>query len=131
MAAVAGMLRGGWFPEQWDVPLAMGLGVVITGYLGDTVAGWISQWVPAEWLNPASEIIIGIILFVLGGWIGGDMSKWLRLFSFGAFTVGIADAITTLLGLAAPAPTAAVRVRTITPTRTVKTSTAGRVGTYR
>jgi len=132
MAAVTGMLRGGWFPEQWDVPLAMGLGVVITGYVGDTIAGFISQWVPADWLNPVSELIVGFILFMLGGWVGGDMSRWLRLFSFGAFAVGIADAITTLLGLTA-APAAAVRVRTVTPVRTVKTATvksAGRVGTY-
>jgi hypothetical protein len=93
------VLRGGWFPESWDVPVALGLGVVITGYMGDTIAGWISQFVPAEWLNPTSELIIGIILFMLGGWIAGDFSQWIRLFSFGAFAVGIADAITVLLGL--------------------------------
>lgn len=102
------MLRGGWFPEEWDIPVALGLGVVITGYMGDTIAGWISQWVPAEWLNPTSEIIIGFILFMLGGWVAGDMSRWLRLFSFGAFAVGIADAITVVLGLAA-APVRIVR----------------------
>lgn len=104
MAAVMGMLRGGWFPEVWDVPLALGLGVVVTGYVGDTIAGFISQWVPAEWLNPASEFIVGIILFMLGGWIGGDMSRWLRLFSFGAFAVGIADSITVALGLGMAVP---------------------------
>jgi len=94
-------LRGGWFPDQWDVPLAIGLGVVVTGYLGDTVASFVSQWVPANWLNPVSEIIIGIVLFALGGFIGGGMSRWLRLFSFGAFAVGIADAISVALGLTA------------------------------
>lgn len=109
MAAVMGMLRGGWFPEMWDVPLALGLGVVVTGYVGDTIAGFIGQWVPAEWLNPASEFIVGIILFMLGGWIGGDMSRWLRLFSFGAFAVGIADSITVALGLGIALP-AGVRV---------------------
>jgi hypothetical protein len=104
------MLRGGWFPEQWDVPVALGLGVVITGYMGDTIAGWISQWVPAEWLNPASELIIGVLLFMLGGWLTGDLSMWIRLFSFGAFAVGIADAITVVLGLgAAPAARATAR----------------------
>jgi len=108
------MLRGGWFPEQWDVPVAIGLGVVITGYVGDTIAGFISQWVPADWLNPASEIIVGILMFMLGGWIGGDMSMWLRLFSFGAFAVGIADAITVLLGLGV-APVARVRVVSAAP----------------
>jgi len=98
------MLRGGWFPEKWDIPVAIGLGVVITGYVGDTIAGFISQWVPVDWLNPVSEMVVGIIMFMLGGWIGGDMSMWLRLFSFGAFAVGIADAITVVLGLTAPAP---------------------------
>lgn len=116
MAAIAHALRGGWFPEQWDIPVAIGLGVVITGYVGDTIAGFISQWVPAEWLNPVSEIVVGILMFMLGGWIGGDMSMWLRLFSFGAFAVGIADAITVVLGLGA-APAARVVVRA-TPTPT-------------
>lgn len=97
------ILRGGWFPEQWDIPVAIGLGVVITGYIGDTIAGFISQWVPADWLNPASELIVGVLMFMLGGWIGGDMSMWLRLFSFGAFAVGIADALTVVLGLGARA----------------------------
>jgi hypothetical protein len=121
------ILRGGWFPESWDVPVALGLGVVITGYMGDTIAGWISQFVPAEWLNPASEIIIGIILFMLGGWVAGDFSQWIRLFSFGAFAVGIADAITVLLGLGA-APAAGVRV--VTPQGTTVRS-ATTVGKYK
>jgi hypothetical protein len=113
------ILRGGWFPESWDVPVALGLGVVITGYMGDTIAGWISQFVPAEWLNPTSEIIIGIILFALGGFVAGDMSMWIRLFSFGSFAVGIADAITVLLGLGkAPAPSSSA-VRVITPTTVI------------
>ena len=110
MERIRGALTGGWFPESWDVPVALGLGVVITGYLGDTVAGFISQWVPANWLNPVSELLIGVLLFVLGGWVGGDMSMWLRLFSFGSFAVGIADSVTVLLGLGGP--TAAVRVVT-------------------
>ena len=110
-ARLGGLLRGGWFPDAWDVPVAIGLGVVITGYLGDTVAGFISQWVPAEWLNPVSEIIIGVVLFMLGGWMGGDFSMWLRLFSFGAFAVGIADTITVVLGLGVGSPaTSVVRV---------------------
>jgi len=96
------ILRGGWFPEAWDVPLALGMGVVITGLMGDYVAEWISQFIPSEWLNPTSELIIGLILFLLGGWIGGDFSMWIRLFSFGAFAVGIADLITVLLGMGAP-----------------------------
>jgi hypothetical protein len=96
------MLRGGWFPEAWDIPVALGIGVVITGYMGDAIAGWISQWVPAEWLNPTSEIIIGIVLFMLGGWLTGDISMYLRLFSFGAFAVGIADAVTVVIGIGAP-----------------------------
>jgi hypothetical protein len=123
------MLRGGWFPEEWDIPVALGLGVVITGYMGDTIAGWISQFVPAEWLNPTSEIIIGIILFVLGGWVAGDISKWIRLFSFGAFAVGIADAITVLLGLGAPA--AGVRVVTSSPRVTSQGTVRTGQGTYR
>ena len=113
---VMAVLRGGWFPEAWDIPVALGLGVVITGYMGDTIAGWISQFVPAEWLNPTSEIIIGIILFMLGGWVAGDISMWIRLFSFGAFAVGIADAITVLLGLGAPAPA----IRVVAPTSVVR-----------
>jgi len=123
------MLRGGYFPEEWDIPVALGLGVVITGYMGDTIAGWISQFVPAEWLNPTSEIIIGIILFALGGWVTGDISRWLRLFSFGAFAVGISDAITVLLGIGAtPAARAQVVVRSATPV----SASAPRVGgTYR
>ena len=119
MAAVRGALTGGWFPEHWDVPVAIGLGVVITGYVGDTVAGFISQWVPAEWLNPVSEIIVGILMFMLGGWIGGDMSMWLRLFSFGALAVGVADTVTVVLGLGAPAAVRVVtRVPTVTPAYT-------------
>ena len=50
-------------------------------------------------LNPVSELLIGVLLFMMGGWLGGDMSMWLRLFSFGAFAVGIADTVTVLLGL--------------------------------
>lgn len=123
-----GMLRGGWFPEQWDIPLSLGLGVVITGYVGDTIAGFIGQWVPAEWLNPASEFIVGLILFMLGGWIGGDMSRWLRLFSFGAFAVGIADSITVALGLAPGLPAAGVRV--VRQGVGVQTKAAG-AGTFR
>jgi hypothetical protein len=111
MAAIAHALRGGYFPEQWDIPVAIGLGVVITGYVGDTIAGFISQWVPADWLNPVSELVAGVLMFMMGGFIGGDMSMWLRLFSFGAFAVGIADAITVVLGLSAPAATVRV-VRT-------------------
>jgi len=118
------ILRGGWFPETWDVPVALGLGVVITGYMGDTIAGWISQFVPAAWLNPASELIIGLLLFMLGGWIAGDFSQWIRLFSFGAFAVGIADAITVLLGLGAPA--AGVRVITSTGNRVVTSASVGK-----
>jgi len=114
MAAIRGALSGGWFPEHWDVPVAIGLGVVITGYLGDTVAGFISQWIPAEWLNPTSEILVGVLLFLFGGMIGGDLSMWMRLFSFGAFAVGIADTLTLLLGLGAT-PT----LRVTTPARIV------------
>jgi len=126
---VMAVLRGGWFPEAWDVPVALGLGVVITGYMGDTIAGWISQFVPAEWLNPTSEIIIGIFLFMLGGWVAGDISMWIRLFSFGAFAVGIADAITVLLGLGA-APAAGVRVIT-SQGSTVRSMTSAQVGKYK
>jgi hypothetical protein len=126
---VMAVLRGGWFPESWDVPVALGLGVVITGYMGDTIAGWISQWVPAEWLNPTSEIIIGIILFMLGGWVAGDISMWIRLFSFGAFAVGIADAITVLLGLGATPTPGGIRV--ITPTGTTVRTATSTVGKYK
>ena len=110
---MAAYLRGGWFPEEWDIPVALGLGVVITGYMGDTIAGWISQFVPAEWLNPTSELIIGLIMFLIGGAVGGDMSRWIRLFSFGAFAVGIADAITVLLGLGTPLGTPAAGAGTV------------------
>lgn len=128
MAAVAGLLRGGWFPEAWDVPVAIGLGVVITGYLGDTIAGFIGTWVPAEWLNPVSELIIGVLLFMVGGWIGGDMSMWIRLFSFGAFAVGIADVISVALGLTAGTPAriaAAAGPRTTTAVRTLSAPGVG------
>jgi hypothetical protein len=130
MAALGSALRGGWFPEQWDIPVALGVGVVITGYMGDTIAGWISQFVPAEWLNPASEFIIGIIMFLLGGWLTGDMSMWIRLFSFGAFGVAIADTITVVLGMTKPAATV---VRTATPgaTSSARSSSSAVVrGTY-
>jgi len=129
MAAIAHALRGGYFPEQWDIPVAIGLGVVITGYVGDTIAGFISQWVPADWLNPVSELVVGVLMFMMGGFIGGDMSMWLRLFSFGAFAVGIADAITVVLGLSAPAATVRV-VRTTTPATNQGRMPTGRVGTY-
>jgi len=99
MVNISGAIMGGWFPDAWDVPVAIGLGVVLTGYMGDTIAGFVSQFVPAEWLNPVTEIVAGILLFLLGGFVGGDWSMWIRLFSMGAFAVGIADAITILLGL--------------------------------
>lgn len=126
---VSGALRGGWFPDRWEVPVAIGLGVVITGYIGDAIAGFISQWVPAEWLNPATEIIAGVILFMLGGFIGGDMSMWARLFSMGAFAVGIADAVTVLLGMGGTA--AAVNVRQVNTASSVRTSAGLPQGTYR
>lgn len=127
---IAGALAGGWFPEAWEIPVAIGLGVVATGYLGDTVAGFISQWVPAAWLNPVSELVIGVLLFMLGGWVGGDISMWLRLLSFGAFAVGIADVITMVLGMAPGAPTPTVRVVSPTGVRTVAARTTGKVGKY-
>jgi hypothetical protein len=110
------ILRGGWFPEAWDIPIALGLGVVITGYMGDYVAGWISQYIPSEWLNPTSEFIIGIILFILGGFVAGDISMYLRLFSFGALAVAIADTVTVLLGMGTPAASSFGGVRVITST---------------
>jgi len=103
VSAIVGALKGGWFPENWTPVLGIGLGGVGTGFLGDTVSGFLSGFVPAEWMNPASEILVGFLLFILGGWLGGDMSMWLRLFSVGAFAVGIADAISILLGLVTPA----------------------------
>jgi hypothetical protein len=129
-AELSGVLRGGWFPEKWDIPLGLGLGVVITGFLGDTIAGFIGQFVPAQWLNPVSELIIGLILFLAGGWLAGDLSRWLRLFSFGAFAVGIADAISIVLGLVAP-PTAGLTVVT-NATGTVRTNQTqtGKLGRY-
>ena len=130
MAAIAHALRGGYFPEQWDIPVAIGLGVVITGYVGDTIAGFISQWVPADWLNPVSELVVGVLMFMMGGFIGGDMSMWLRLFSFGAFAVGIADAITVVLGLSAPAAATVRVVRTTTPATNQGRMPPGRVGSY-
>ncbi|GAI23428.1 unnamed protein product [marine sediment metagenome] len=108
MSSIVGVLKGGWFPENWTPVLGIGLGVVVTGFLGDTVAGFLSGFVPAEWMNPASELLVGFLLFIIGGYLGGDMSMWLRLFSVGAFAIGIADAITILLGLGA-APAAALR----------------------
>ncbi|MBA7489857.1 hypothetical protein ES702_00391 [subsurface metagenome] len=122
MASIVGALRGGWFPEDWSAPVALGLGVVITGFLGDTVAGFLSGFVPSEWMNPASELLVGVLLFILGGFIGGDMSMWLRLFSLGAFAVGIADAVSIVLGLVTPA----VAVRAVAPTVTTIPSSATR-----
>jgi vacuolar-type H+-ATPase subunit I/STV1 len=122
---VMGALRGGFFPENWDLPLAMGLGVVATGYLGDTIAGFIGQFIPAEWLNPASEIVIGVLLFFLGG-MGGlaGISSWLRMASLGAFAVGIADAVSIITGMVVPSG-----ARAATTTRVVQrtASTPGSV----
>ncbi|GAJ00326.1 unnamed protein product, partial [marine sediment metagenome] len=70
MSAIVGALRGQWFPEVWEVPVGVALGVVITGLVGDTIAGFISGIVPGEWLNPTSEIIIGFLLFIIGGAVG-------------------------------------------------------------
>jgi hypothetical protein len=122
MVDFSAAVRGGWFPDAWDVPVAIGLGVVLTGYMGDTIAGFVSQFVPAEWLNPATEIIAGILMFLLGGFVGGDWSMWLRLFSMGAFAVGIADAITILLGLGGSA--AGVPSATIVRTKSAGNKTA-------
>jgi len=119
------MVRGGWFPEAWDIPVAIGLGVVITGYLGDTIAGFIGQWVPADWLNPVSELLIGVLMFMVGGFLGGDMSMWVRLFSFGAFAVGFADTVTIMLGLG---PASAAVIKVIRPTQTQKTGNPGTRG---
>ena len=128
-AELSGILRGGWFPEKWDVPLGLGLGVVITGFLGDTIAGFVSQFVPAQWLNPVSEIIIGLLLFLAGGWLTGDISRWLRLFSFGAFAVGIADAISILLGLVSPT-TAGLTVVTGVGAKTTTGAASAKLGRY-
>lgn len=130
MASVIGAMRGGFFPESWDIPLALGLGVVVTGFLGDTVAGFISQWIPADWLNPTAELIVGVLLWLAGGWMTGDMSKWLRLFSLGAFAVGIADAVTVVLGLVSP-PAAAAGVRVYSAGTRVATPIRTGQGTYR
>ncbi|MBA7501116.1 hypothetical protein GH146_02805 [archaeon] len=108
MSAIVGALRGQWFPEVWEVPVGVALGVVITGFLGDTVAGFISQFVPADWLNPASEILVGFVLFILGGFLGGDMGMWVKIFSVGAFAIGLADTVSVLLGLGVT-PAAALR----------------------
>jgi len=124
---IGATFRGGFFPESWDLPLGVGLGVVVTGYLGDTIAGFIGQFVPAEWLNPASEIVIGVLLFFLGGMSGlAGISQWIRMASIGAFAVGIADAISIVTGLVTPAAAGARPTTRIVRTQTQTTNPASK-----
>jgi len=86
--------------ENWDEMLAVGLGIVITDLVGDTVSGWVSQYVPAKWLDPVTEILIGIGILFVGEWIAPiGWKAYTRLASFGAIGIGIANAIGIAFGL--------------------------------
>lgn len=86
------------FPERWDQPLAIGLGVVVVQLVGNTVKSYINQFVPAAWLDPVAEIIIGIGLWAVGSYMGIGWFKWM---SYGALAIGIADGIGIATGIGA------------------------------
>ena len=86
------------FPERWDQPLAIGVGVVIVQLVGNTVKNTIGKFVPAAWLDPVAEFIIGIGLWIVGSYTGIGWFKW---FSYGALAIGIADAIGVATGIGA------------------------------
>lgn len=95
---------GGFLPERWDQPLAIGLGVVVTDLIGDTIKGFIGRFIPADWLDPAAEFVIGILLFVASRFVGGRFSAFVKVMSFGAFGIAIADTIGTALGIGSISP---------------------------
>jgi len=100
------------FPERWDQPLAIGIGVIIVQLVGNTVKNFVSQWVPATWLDPVVEFIIGIGLWIVGNYTGIGWFKW---FSYGALAIGIADAIGIATGIGA-SPIMGIQHKTVKST---------------
>lgn len=85
--------------ENWDEALAAGVGIVLTDVVGDTVSGYISEFVPAKWLDPVTEMLIGVGILIFGEWFAPAAYKaYTRLASYGALGIGIADAIGIMLG---------------------------------
>lgn len=98
MAAVIRAYR-----EYWDEMLAVGLGVVVTDVVGNTVKGWLEPWLTqmgiAQWADPIAEFLIGAgILAVAEMFLTGTMKTYGRLAAFGATAVAIADAVAILMG---------------------------------
>lgn len=102
MAAAVGALTG-----HFDEMLAVGVGIVVTDYIGDTVKGWInSVWAGAgAWADPLAEILIGLAILFVGEWFAPFAWKtYTRLAAFGAVGLGIANAVKILLGRASSSP---------------------------
>jgi hypothetical protein len=114
------------YREYWDEMLAVGLGVVITDVVGNTIKGFISPWLEkvglAQWADPISEFLIGLGIMGVTEMLISPGSKWKiygRLMAFGATAVAIADVVAIAMGMikaptAAPAP--APRPTVVTPT---------------
>lgn len=125
MAAIVRAYR-----EYWDEMLAVGLGVVITDVLGNTVKGFVSPFLEkvglAQWADPISEFLIGLGIMGVTELLISPGSKWKiygRLMAFGATAVAIADVVAIAMGMfkaptAAPTPTPAPAPRptVVTPT---------------
>lgn len=103
MAAIVKFYR-----EYWDEALAVGLGVVVTDVVGNTVKGWVGPFltgigIDPKWFDSISELLIGFGLAVFSEFLAPVGWKvYLRLAAFGATAVGIADAVAIALGLVAP-----------------------------
>jgi hypothetical protein len=118
------------YREYWDEMLAVGLGVVITDVLGNTVKGFVSPFLEkvglAQWADPISEFLIGLGIMGVTELLISPGSKWKiygRLMAFGATAVAIADVVAIAMGMfKAPTPTPgapAPRPTVVTPTPTV------------
>jgi hypothetical protein len=120
------------YREYWDEMLAVGLGVVITDVVGNTVKGFVAPWLEkvglAQWADPISEFLIGLGIMGVTELLISPGSKWKiygRLMAFGATAVAIADVVAIAMGMIAPtarptaAPAPAPRPTVVTPTPTV------------
>lgn len=97
------------FKEYWDEMLAVGLGIVVTDVVGDTVKGFlepiIGGFIEAKWMDAITELVIGFGLLAIGEmFVPIKWRAYTRLASFGALGIGIANVISTAIGIITPAP---------------------------
>lgn len=112
MAAVVNALK-----EYWDEALAVGVGIVLTDVVGDTVKGWLEPlvggFIDPKWMDAITELVIGVAVLAVGElWVPMKYKAYTRLASFGALGIGVANIIGTAIGLI-PAPTGARAARVV------------------